>query len=130
MNWLRNKMYGRYGSDQLNMALIIIAIAISIVSMFIPIPYFSFVGFIPIVYAFYRMFSKNIARRQQENYKFLKFWYGIKNFFKGIPQRIKDGRIYKYYSCPNCKQKLRVPRGKGKVNVTCPKCKTTFTKMS
>ncbi len=130
MNWLRKMMYGRYGADQLNLCLLVVAIALTFISMFVPVPFISYASLIPLIFSIYRMFSKNIAKRQQENYKYLKFVNGIKNYFKNFKGHMQDRKHYKYFTCPQCKKKLRVPKGKGKVKVSCPQCKTSFIKNS
>ncbi|HBU11719.1 MAG TPA: hypothetical protein DEB31_03000 [Clostridiales bacterium] len=126
MNWLRRMMYGRYGGDQLTFFLLVLAIAITVASLFIPVAFINYLSLIPLVFGVYRMFSKNIAKRQQENMKYLQFRYRLKNWFTGIPQKMRDAKKYRYFKCPSCGQKVRVPRGKGKINITCPKCKGKF----
>ena len=73
---------------------------------------------------------KNISKRYQENNKFLRIWNIIKNKINYVPQRIKSLKDYRYFKCSNCKQTLRVPRGKGKLSITCPKCKNVMIKKS
>jgi predicted membrane protein len=128
VNRFRNFMAGRYGGrDALNMALIVLSLILVVIFLFIPIPYISFLAYIPLIFAVYRMFSKQISKRQTENYKYL-VWLGkIKGSFRGIKKRAQDSKHYKYYNCPECKQKLRVPKGKGKISITCSKCQTKFT---
>lgn len=121
-------MYGRYGTDQLNLFLLICAFSISVISNFIPIPFFGYLGLIPLIYSIYRTFSKNIAKRRSENEKFLHVWRKFTRFFKNFKKNAADRKIYKYFKCPNCSQKVRVPKGKGKISITCPKCKTKFIK--
>ncbi len=128
MNWLRKVMYGRYGSDGLGFALIIISIALSVITMFIPVPFIGLVSLVPLLFCIYRMFSRNISRRQQENYKFQRFWYKVKGFFTGFKTRAAQRKLYRFYACPNCGQKVRVPRGKGNISIKCPKCSTKFSK--
>ncbi len=130
MNWLRKIMVGRYGVDQLSMALMSASILFSILSIFIKSPILMVLYMITLVFAFYRVFSKNIAKRYQENNKFLRVWNTVKRKINKVPQRIKGMKDYRYYKCSNCKQTLRVPRGKGKISITCPKCKTIMIKKS
>ncbi len=111
-------MAGRYGSDQLNMALLITAIVFDILNLFIGYYVFSFLSTIVIVFAVFRMLSRNIPRRYEENQKFLKIWGRIKMLPK-----------FHIYRCKNCNQKIRVPRKGGKrVEIRCPKCGNTFIK--
>lgn len=128
MNWLRKILLGRYGGDQLGMALIVCSMALTVITMFIPVPIIGYVGLIPLAFAFYRMFSKNIAKRQAENYRYLKMWYGIKNWFSTLPARMRASKNHRFYRCPKCGQKVRVPKGKGKISITCPKCREKFIK--
>ena len=80
-----------------------------------------------LVYAYFRVFSKNIYRRQSENAKHLSRVAKCKGGWQRFCQRIKDMRYYKYFKCPDCKATLRVPRKKGKVAITCKKCGKRFT---
>lgn len=130
MNWLRKIMIGRYGVDQLSMALMGASILFSILSIFIKSPIITILYMITLILAFYRVFSKNISKRYQENNKFLRIWNTIKNKINYVPQRIKSLKDYRYFKCSNCKQTLRVPRGKGKLSITCPKCKNVMIKKS
>ena len=128
MNWLKKFMYGRYGGDQLSKALLILSFILIILAGFLPTSLSSlvFIGYIPTLVCIFRMFSKNIYKRQQENYKYLKIKNSVVIWFKQKLNRAKDSKTHKYFTCPDCKQKLRVPRGQGKISVTCPKCKKSF----
>lgn len=128
MNWLRKMMIGRYGIDQLSTALIILSLALSIFSRFKNHQIITILYIGMAVYAYYRVLSKNTSKRFQENQKFLKYWNPIKAKFTSIGRQIKGLKNYKYFKCTNCKQKIRVPRGKGKIKVRCPKCKTEMIK--
>ena len=77
--------------------------------------------------AYFRMFSRNISARAQENGAFLNLWRRVKGFFTGLSARLRD-RQHRYYRCPQCRQQLRVPRGKGKIVITCPRCRHEFTR--
>ncbi len=129
--WLRNLgakiaagyrrfMQGRYGGDKLNIALVWISFGAYIVSLLIPfaaaklvlmVVYYGLLG-----WAIFRMLSRNTYKRYQENRKYLQFI-----------DRVKD-REHRYFDCPRCRQQVRVPRGKGKIAITCPKCKEKFVK--
>lgn len=121
-------MAGRYGGDQLSIALIIANLLISILSRVFNSKVLGILNFVISILILYRIFSKNITKRYEENMKFLNKWNPIKNKVSKKIKEIKGLKHYKYYKCPNCKQKLRVPRGKGKVSITCPKCKTEMIK--
>lgn len=130
MNWLKKFMSGRYGVDQLTWLLFGISIAISILSIFVKSQILSIINIFILIWIIYRIFSKNITKRYNENMKFLNGWHSIKNKVNSNVNKIKSLKHYRYYKCPNCKQKLRVPRGKGKISITCPKCNNVMVKKS
>jgi len=125
-NFLRNFMIGRYGPDQLNVALILFSLVIAIVSRFVWTGVIIYLSYLLLILALFRMLSRNITRRRRENDKFLKFWSPLKSrvrmFFSGLKMR----KTHKFFRCPSCKNRLRVPRGKGKLQITCPKCGERF----
>ena len=111
-------MMGRYGSDKLNMALLIASVVVGLIGAIIPWLKLLFlvVSYGLMFLAIYRMLSRKTYKRYQENRKFLQ-----------LIERIRD-RQHRYYDCPRCRQQIRVPRGKGKISITCPKCKEKFIK--
>jgi hypothetical protein len=128
MNRFRRFMYGRYGFDQLSQFILWMAIIVSFVGTISRFYVVTYAAYFILAYAVFRILSKNISRRTQENYKFM----GVKNSIVGRLQKIKrtigGTKTHKYYLCPNCKQTIRVPKGKGKISITCPKCRTEFIK--
>ena len=120
MNWLRKFMYGRYGVDALSMNIIIFGFILSLASPYIKIP--PIISMLIFVYAYYRVLSKDINKRYMENEKFLKIVEPITSRFRSLKNKVNNRKNYKYYTCKKCKQKIRVPKGKGKIRVTCPKC--------
>lgn len=128
MNWLRKFMVGRYGLDQLSMLLLVISIIFSTLSRFIDNRIFSIIFIIIVFLAYYRITSKNITKRYEENNKLLKVWNPIKSKLTNRVKRVKNSKDYRHFKCPSCSQTLRVPRGKGKVSIICPKCKTGIIK--
>lgn len=115
---LRRFMAGRYGSDKLNMTLLIISVIASVVAAILPWFKLTFLllSYGLMIYAMYRMLSRKTYQRYQENRKFLQFF-----------EKIRD-REHRYYDCPRCRQQVRVPRGKGKISISCPKCGEKFIK--
>ena len=117
---LRQFMLGRYGTDKLNMAILTAGVVLSVLVMFISNPLadglLTFFAYVLMIWAIFRMLSRNTYKRYQENRKYLRF-----------VERIKD-RDHRYFDCPRCRQIVRVPRGKGKISITCPKCKEQFIK--
>ena len=120
--WFRNFMMGRYGPDKLSNAILWAAVILMLVSLLIPwapvksllmVVYYGLMGL-----SLFRIFSRNTYKRYQENRRFLQ-----------LKDRLKD-RQHKYFDCPKCRQPVRVPRGKGKIAITCPKCSEKFIRKS
>ncbi len=123
--WLYRFMAGRYGTDKLNMVLLVTGlvlclvptvllffnVSIALLTIGLPILSYLLTGL-----AVFRCFSRNTYRRYEENRKFLRFW-----------ERLRD-REHRYFDCPKCRQPVRVPKGVGKIAITCPKCKEKFIK--
>ena len=128
MNWFRKYMQGRYGSDQLSMFLTVISFLVLFISNFKGLGFIMYLGYIPLVFVFVRMFSKNIEKRRMENYKFSIFISPLYSFFKTKMKILKDMKTHRYFKCPKCKQKLRVPKNKGKISITCTNCKNEFVR--
>lgn len=128
MNWLRKFMLGRYGGDQLSIYLLVLSMVLTLIGKFVGIAALSTVGYIPLLAAGYRTLSKDIRKRSKENYKFTIFISPIYSRLKKVQSRIKGSKTHKYYKCSKCKTMLRVPKGKGKIKITCPKCKDKFIK--
>jgi DNA-directed RNA polymerase subunit RPC12/RpoP len=128
MNQLRKFMYGRYGFDQFTRALVLASLIVSLLSTFTRINLFVILAYLPFVYALFRIFSKNIAKRTQENMKYCRATALLRNKFNEIKLSLLGTKTHRYYKCAHCKQTIRVPRGKGKISITCPKCKTEFVR--
>ena len=120
--FLRRFMIGRYGPDHLCIAMIVLAFIISLLFALTGNISLLFVSYFIFGLTLFRMFSRNINRRRAENDKFIRYWWPVRMKIKKIIQKIKDKRKYVYYTCPTCKTKLRVPKGKGKIRITCPRC--------
>lgn len=116
--WFRRIIQGRYGSDKLNMAILWVGVGLCVLSMILPFPLvktvFWLASYALMIWAIFRAFSRNIYKRYQENRKYLRFI-----------EKLKD-REHRHFDCPRCRQPVRVPRGKGKIAITCPKCKEKF----
>jgi hypothetical protein len=117
-SWLQRFMMGRYGNDKLNMVILGTGVIASLLSIFIRVAPFnlilSSVSYVLMAWAIFRTLSRNTYKRYQENRKYLM-----------LLQRLKD-REHCYFDCPRCRQQVRVPRGKGKIAISCPKCKEKF----
>ena len=117
---LRRFMAGRYGTDRLNMTILMAGVVVSLVGAFIHRPLVNLlitaVAYGLMIWAICRSLSRNTYKRYEENRKFLQFF-----------DRLKD-RDHRYFDCPKCRQMVRVPRGKGKIAITCPRCREKFIK--
>ena len=125
-NALSRFMYGRNGADQLGLATIWAALLLDLINLFIRQQtvhlIISFVSTVLLVMAVYRVFSRNLQKRRAENARFLeKVWWPIKRGIAGSRQQRAD-KDHKYFTCPRCRTVCRVPRGKGRIVITCPKC--------
>lgn len=135
MNWLQKFMMGRYGVDQMNIGVLIFSMVCTLTASLTRWLLLSILGTALLAYGVFRMFSRNVSARSKENQKFLVFWnkvkgiwYKIKGWFSGKKRRFADRKTHCYFSCPKCKRKLRVPKGKGKIEISCPICGTKFIK--
>ncbi len=127
-------MQGRYGVDQFSNFLVMFAVVLMVLEMLIRIPVFHFicniVTLFAIVYAYVRILSKNHSKRYAENEKFMRFYGRFKSSIARKKANMVQRRTHRIYKCPNCKQSIRVPKGKGRIAITCPRCKTEFIKRS
>ncbi len=135
LNKLKYSLYrfmnGRYGSDQLNMALLILSILVSLIGgiFFNRSIVVSLIVYALSIIIIYRGFSKKIYKRQQENLKFKRLIQPIKSQYKIIKLNLTQ-KQFKHVQCPRCHRTLRVPRGRGKIEITCPHCHVAFDKRS
>lgn len=131
----RRFLIGRYGNDQLNFFIMMLSLIVGITGIFlngIANLILSILQLSLLAVWCMRAFSRNYNSRARENQSFLRFWMSVKKKFKGISSffsRLSD-RKHKYFKCVNCKSRLRVPRGRGRITVTCPRCKHKFDKKS
>ena len=133
MNWLRRMMMGRYGNDQLGNFLFVIYLLFFVLQLIFRGSLIGLIalviGYLVILLYFMRFFSRNIFKRQLENQKFMQIWNSVKNFFRFWRMRWQERSGTKaLYRCPKCHQVIRVPKGKGKIAITCPKCRFEFIK--
>ena len=117
---LRGFMTGRYGTDRLNMVILCAGLVASLLSVMISSQPMNLIfwalSYVLMILAICRSLSRNTYKRYQENRKFLQIF-----------DRLKD-RQHRYFDCPKCRQMVRVPRGKGRIAITCPRCREKFVK--
>lgn len=123
-------MAGRYGNDQLNQFIFIVAIISMVLEIITRQLLFYTLTLVLLILAYVRVFSRNINKRYEENMKFLQKKDAILNKFRKQKYYAAQRRNFHIYTCPQCKQKIRIPKGKGKISITCPKCRTSFIKKS
>lgn len=127
MQWLQKFLMGRYGADQLNLALILLALVLSIVLGFTPLGVIgSLISMVPLVLAVLRMFSRNYARRAAENQVFLKVWNPVRNWFQWLWLSVRYMKKNRYFLCPHCGRIACVPRKTGRVTITCKGCRQKY----
>ncbi len=126
----RQFMLGRYGTDSLNQCLNIAAIALLVLSLVTGLNLFYTLALVLWGYSIFRMMSRNISKRTAENYRFYNAKSALNNTIAQKKKEFSQRKQYHYYKCPQCGQKLRVPRGRGKIQISCPKCSKQFIKKS
>ena len=131
---IRRFMIGRYGFDSYSKFLLIAALVFVMLSSFNQRHFigvvFYFIGWGSMIYSLYRTLSRDRSKRALENQQYLNKSAGIRRKFQNLPNDIQQRKMYHIYKCPKCKQKIRIPRGKGRIEIRCPKCGETFIKNS
>ncbi len=152
----RRFMVGRYGSDQFSRFLMLLALFMLVLNLLFgsKTPVFYFLVWAVIVYSYFRMFSKNIEKRYNENTRYMQLKEKVLGFFSGRKnsggyynsnasqnsqtydnrrpnnQTMRSDKEHRIFRCPGCDQRVRVPRGRGKIEITCPRCGQKFVKRS
>ena len=134
-NWFRSLdskmqsfMYGRYGHDELSQFLSMTALACMIAGLFGFPGFFCGLGTVLCLAALFRTYSKNIAKRQRERQAYLRMVDPLRSWSNLQKRKFSDRKTHRYYKCSQCKTALRVPRGKGKIKIRCPKCGAEIVK--
>lgn len=123
-------MQGRNGVDQLSQFLNIVILIIFGISLFVRWKPLYWIGLALLIYMYFRIFSKNISKRYAENQMFCNMRYDLAIKKNKKKQEWQQRKIYRFFRCPMCRQKVRVPKGRGKIAITCPKCRAEFIKRS
>ena len=128
-------MYGRNGMDRLSQFMLYLSLLLLIVSAIlfsvssgsnISATILQYAAVLLLVLGYFRAFSRNLVKRRNENLHYLKTVYPIRNWFRSRRHRREMCKNYKLFTCPDCKTTLRVPRGKGRIRLTCPSCHAKF----
>ena len=131
---LRQFMIGRYGVDDLSRAQIIVSMVLLLVSTFLSaffrVNILYWLGLALLIYSHFRILSRNVSKRYEENQRYLNAKYRAVVKKNNLKKRWAQRSTYRSFKCPQCKQTVRVPKGRGKICITCPKCKTEFIKKS
>jgi hypothetical protein len=125
---LERFMRGRYGQDELNRVLSGTALALCVVSLLIRQPLLSSLSMALIIICFFRAFSKNTGARFREAESYFRLKAKALGLFSGLASRVRGGMSHRVFSCPSCGQRCRVPKGQGKVRITCKRCGAKFIK--
>lgn len=127
---LQRFMYGRYGMDGFGNFLLWGAIVLMLLSGLFRIPLLNTLSLAVLVYGYFRIFSRNTQKRYQENCTYYRYITMVKDFFKKQKSYMQQRKTHHIYKCPQCKQKIRIPKGKGKVAIRCRRCGAEFIKNS
>ena len=132
--WIARFMQGRYGVDKFSNFLFAAALVCLVVEFFVPVAVvrtiLNLAALVLLAYSYCRVFSKNHTKRYAENARFMKYFGGLQGLFHKRRNDRMQKRYHRIFKCPNCRQSVRVPKGKGKIAITCPKCKTEFIRRS
>ena len=123
-------MSGRYGTDELSKFMLAVCLVLLVINIFTGVQGVYLIALVLLGVCYFRMFSRNYVKRSEENRKYLDTVWKIKNWFLKKKNRIIQSKDFHIYKCPSCGQKIRIPRGKGKICITCPKCRNQFEKKS
>lgn len=123
-------MQGRNGIDQYSQFLNGVVLILFLISILTRSTFLGWAPFVLMGYMYFRIFSKNIPKRSMENQKFCNMRYDLSIKINKMKKQWEQRKIYRFFHCPMCKQKVRVPKGRGKICITCPKCREEFVRRS
>ena len=128
-NAIQRLMYGRYGTDQLNLFLMGVDLLLYLVFALTRVTLLYWVSFVLLIWSLFRTLSRNMERRRMENARFMRLAGPVLSWLR-LRRTIRRDKEHVYFKCPSCGQQLRVPRGKGKITVTCRGCGASFEEKS
>ncbi|HHT91160.1 MAG: hypothetical protein QM451_02475 [Bacillota bacterium] len=123
-------MYGRNGADQLTVFVLTIAVFMALIAGVFRLPYLQLIYYAGVFWALYRTLSRSLVKRRLENQFFLHQTRKMASWFRIQRRIVGDWGTHRHFKCPNCKQRLRVPKGKGKIKITCSRCGEQFSRRS
>lgn len=123
-------LYGRYGTDALNRTITIVVLILYLLSLLFGWTLLYALTPLLLVVSIYRMLSRNIQKRAAENMAYYRLRQRVKLFFTLRMDHVRQRKTHRFYACPTCKQKVRVPKGRGSVAIHCPKCGADFIRKS
>lgn len=123
-------MVGRHGADEFGRFISALTLVFLVLSILTGWDICYWAGLFLIFYNYFRMFSRNIPKRYAENQKYLTLRYKVTGKWSLMKKHFAESKTHRFFKCPQCKQKVRVPKGRGKICITCPKCKKEFVKKS
>lgn len=123
-------LYGRYGADEFSRFLLILSGVLFVLYLLSGIEIFYLAFMMSIIYNCFRVYSKNTYKRQQELYAYLDFRKKVNSKITLHKRMWNERKTHRFFSCPGCKTVVRVPKGRGKIEITCPKCHNNFIKKS
>lgn len=129
-NKLRRFMVGRNGPDQLTVLLLTVSLLMSVFATIFKLPFLRTFYYIGLLLSVYRIFSANLVRRRRENQILVQGLNKINSWFRIQKRIFQERKTHRHFKCPNCKQRLRVPKGRGKLSIVCSKCNEKFTRTS
>jgi len=121
-------MMGRYGPDHLGVAMIVFSLVLSLFNTIIGFAPIMYVSYVVLAFSLFRMLSRNIPRRRLENDRFIRYWWPVRTRAHRALANIKHRKTFRFLKCPSCSNTLRVPKGRGRLQITCPKCGERFLK--
>lgn len=119
-------MYGRYGNDDLNKFLFLVCAVFLLLAAILKSRLLELTAVALLIWSYVRFLSKNLPKRQSENWKYVRIRGKVFVYLKNIKERFVQRKEYKFFTCPSCKAMLRVPRGRGKIKIVCRKCGNSF----
>lgn len=122
--------YGRNGVDQLTVFMLTVSLIIALIGGIFRLPWLQLIYYVGVILVVYRILSRNLTKRRTENQMFLQKTRAVTSWFRIQKRIFQERKTHRYFKCPTCKQRLRVPKGKGSIKITCSRCGEQFSRKS